>query len=192
MGKHDELNVSPTDLIIEKLHNDKDHSPMNADAFRQFYEYHVAENHKLWNYITSLSDDQFDQAIDYSRGSIRNQVVHIMSADEEWFGALQSGEATQALDPADFPDRYSIRVHWDGVEHMMRQYLGKLRDDMLFERPFANLEGDDSNLILWQVLLHCVNHGTDHRAQLLRLLHDMGVKTTSQDFIFYVFDHMPK
>jgi uncharacterized damage-inducible protein DinB len=39
------------------------------------------------------------------------------------------------------------------------------------------------------VLLHVVNHGTDHRAQALRLLNDLGVETTSQDYIFYVYDH---
>jgi uncharacterized damage-inducible protein DinB len=40
------------------------------------------------------------------------------------------------------------------------------------------------------VLLHVANHGTDHRAQLLRLLHDLGVKTTSQDYIFHVYDNL--
>jgi uncharacterized damage-inducible protein DinB len=70
----------------------------------------------------------------------------------------------------------------------MRDYLSKLRDDMLFEKPFS--DGEDKDLILWQVLLHVVNHGTDHRAQLLRSLHDLEVKTTSQDFIFYVYDHL--
>ena len=70
----------------------------------------------------------------------------------------------------------------------MRHYLANLRDHMLFEKPFA--EGEDKDLILWQVLLHVVNHGTDHPAQLLRLLHDMGVKTESQDYIFYVYEHL--
>jgi uncharacterized damage-inducible protein DinB len=58
---------------------------------------------------------------------------------------------------------------------------------MLFEKPYP--PGEDENIILWQVLLHIVNHGTDHRAQLLRILHDLGVKTVSQDYIFYVYDH---
>ena len=70
----------------------------------------------------------------------------------------------------------------------MRDYLAKLRDDMLFEKPFS--EGEDQDLILWQVLLHVVNHGTDHRAQILRLLNDLGVKTESQDYIFYVYDNL--
>ncbi len=70
----------------------------------------------------------------------------------------------------------------------MRAYLAELRDAMLFERPFA--DGEDKDLILWQVLLHVVNHGTDHRAQLLRLLNDLEVPTTSQDYIFYVYDNV--
>ena len=70
----------------------------------------------------------------------------------------------------------------------MRAYLATLRDEMLFKKPFP--DGEDKDLILWQVLLHVVNHGTDHRAQVLRILHDLGVKTVSQDFIFYVYDHL--
>jgi uncharacterized damage-inducible protein DinB len=70
----------------------------------------------------------------------------------------------------------------------MRDYLVGLRDDMLLEKPIREPE-EDKNLIVWQVLLHVINHGTDHRAQLLRQLHDLGVKTTAQDFIFYVYDH---
>ena len=51
----------------------------------------------------------------------------------------------------------------------------------------SNLD-EDADLYVWQVLLQLVNHGTDHRAQLLRCLHDMGIKTVSQDYIFYAYD----
>ncbi|HBY98528.1 MAG TPA: hypothetical protein DEP84_32055 [Chloroflexi bacterium] len=44
--------------------------------------------------------------------------------------------------------------------------------------------------MLWQVLLHVANHSTDHRAQLLQLLNDLGAKTPSQDYIFYVYEHL--
>ena len=55
----------------------------------------------------------------------------------------------------------------------MRDYLAELRDEMLFDKP---LEGEDKDLILWQVLLHVANHGTDHRAQLLRLLEQIATQ----------------
>lgn len=161
---------------------------MNANAFRHFYAYHFAENRKIWDeYVTSLSQEQFIQDIGYSHGSVRNQILHIISADGAWFSGLRGVEIPEYLKPADFEDRNTIRAHWDTVEQNMRSYLENLQDKMLFEKPFPG--GEDKDLILWQVLLHVANHGTDHRAQLLRLLNDLGVKTTAQDYIFYVFDH---
>jgi uncharacterized damage-inducible protein DinB len=162
---------------------------MNADAFRHFYDYHFTENRKIWDTcITSLSQEQFTQTVDYSVGSVRNQIVHLMSADDYWFSGLRGIEMPEMLNPAHFDDRKIIRAYWDNVEQKMRDYLAKLRDDMLFEKPFA--EGEDKDLILWQVLLHVGNHGTDHRSQLLRLLNDLGAETGPQDYIFYVFSNL--
>lgn len=161
---------------------------MNAEAFRHFYNYHFAENRKIWDeYITSLTEEQFTQPVNYSYGSVRDQIVHIMSCDNTWFSPLRGLEFPEPLDSAQYADRQGIRAHWDTIEQDMRAYLANLRDEMLIEKPFP--EGEDENLILWQVLLHVVNHGTDHRAQLLRFLNDMGVKTRYQDYIFYVYEH---
>ncbi len=70
----------------------------------------------------------------------------------------------------------------------MRQYLLELHDSTLFEKPITMPE-EDSILTVWQVLIHVINHSTDHRAQLLRLLNDLGMKTEAQDFIFYIYEH---
>lgn len=162
---------------------------MNADAFRHFYDYHFAENRSIWdNYVTQLSQEQFTQEVNYSHGSVREQIVHLMSVDEVWFSELQGVEPSEPLPSASLDDRESIRAHWDSVEQGMRAYLAELRDDMLFDKPIEEPE-EDKELIVWQVLLHVVNHGTDHRAQLLRLLNDLGLETVSQDYIFYVYDN---
>ena len=160
---------------------------MNADAFRHFFGYHFSENRNLREAtIASLSDEQFTREVDYSHGSVRNQLVHLMSVDDTWFKGLQGKEIPEPLNPTDFRDRESLRTHWDKVEQNMHTYLAGLTDDNLSEKP---LEGEDKELVVWQVLLQVVNHGTDHRAQILSLVHDLGVKTTSQDYIFYVYDN---
>ena len=162
---------------------------MNADAFRHFYEYHFTENRNIWNnYVAHLSHQQFAQPVDYSHGSVRDQIVHLMSVDEIWFSELRGVEPSELLPATDSDDRESIRARWDMVEQSMREYLAGLRDDTLFDKPIGEPE-EDKFLITWQVLLQVVNHGTDHRAQLLRLLNDLGVRTTSQDYIFYVYAH---
>lgn len=163
---------------------------MNANAFRHFYDYHFTANRKIWDlYVTPLPHEQFTQAVDYSHGSVRDQIVHLISADDVWFSELRGVEPSEPVPPATFDDRTIIRAHWDSVEQKMRDYLAELRDDMLFDQPIKEPD-EDKDLIVWQVLLHVVNHGTDHRAQLLRLLNDLGVNTEYQDYIFYVYEHL--
>lgn len=162
---------------------------MNANAFRYLYDYHFSENHRLWDeYVTPLTFKSYKRDSKYSHGSVRDQLVHLISVDEILFSELRGILPVEPLPPTEVDDREAIRAQWDRVEQGMREYLTNLRDDILFEKPIKEPK-EDQGLLVWQVLLHVINHGTDHRAQLLRQLHDLGVRTTSQDFIFYVYDH---
>lgn len=162
---------------------------MNANAFRHLYGYHFAENRKLWDHVLSLSHEQFTQPVSYSRGSVREQVVHLIDAEDVWFSELRGANPSNSIPSANSDGRAFIRTHWDGVEQKIREYLAELQDDMLFTKPIKEPE-EDQVLFVWQVLIHVVNHATDHRAQLLRVLNDLGVKTTSQDYIFHVYENL--
>lgn len=160
---------------------------MNTEMFRHFYNYHFAMNRFIWDqYISQLSDEAFLQPADYAHGSVRNQVVHMMDVDDAWFTEMSGRELSTTLDPAQFTDRAELRTHWDRVERDIREYLTNLRDEQLTDKPFN--EGEYKDLLVWQVLLHVANHGTDHRAQLLRTLNDLGLDTTAQDYIFYIWE----
>lgn len=160
---------------------------MNADAMRQFYNYHFAMNRFVWNtFVMPLTQEKFVQPSDYSVGSVRNQVVHMLTVDDNWFNEVRGIDFAEWLPDITTDDRDEIRATWDKVEQKMRDYLATLTDEMLTEKPVA--EGEDKDLILWQILLHVANHGTDHRAQLLRQLNDLGVATMAQDYVFYLYD----
>ena len=161
---------------------------MNADAFRHLYDYHFSENRKLWqSYISNLTQHQFTLPYAYSTGSLRDHIVHLTQVDNIWFSELMS--LTEPLIPfmVESDDKASIRQQWDAVEAMMRKYLAGLQDEMLFAQPII-LE-EDKDLRVWQVLLHVVNHGTDHRAQVRSLLNNLGVITGPQDYIFYAYEN---
>jgi uncharacterized damage-inducible protein DinB len=162
---------------------------MNAGAFRHFYDYHFAENRKLWDHVMQLTPEQFTQPVSYSRGSVRDQVVHLMDCDDTWFSELQGVTPSEPAPQPHIDDRQILRARWDTIEQSMREYLAELRDEMLCEKPIEEPD-DDKELLVWQVLLHVANHATDHRAQILRLLNDLGRKTESQDYIFYVYEHI--
>lgn len=162
---------------------------MNAAAFRHLYGYHHTENRQLWAACANvLTAEQFVQPVAYSLGSVRDQIVHLMTAEEVWLCELRGVAPAEPAPEAAADDRAALRARWDQIEAATQAYLQDLSEAMLFTRPITE-PAEDKDLLVWQVLLHVVNHATDHRAQLLRVLHDLGVKTTSQDYIFYVFDH---
>lgn len=153
---------------------------MNASDFRQLYDYHFSANRRLWErVIAHLPPDVFTQALDYSVGSIRNQCVHLASVDDNWFDGLAGKDGPPRFaNPEQYPDAASVRAYWDTVEGRQRAYLATLTDDDL-NRPFNVFK-------VWQVLLHVVNHGTDHRAQMQAMLHTLGYPSKPHDYIFFV------
>ena len=85
---------------------------MNTNAFRHFYDYHFAENRKIWDrYVTPLSQELFTQHAAYSRGSVQDQILFLISCDNNWFSGLRGVEIPEDLKTADFPDRERIRTY---------------------------------------------------------------------------------
>jgi uncharacterized damage-inducible protein DinB len=134
---------------------------MNVDTLRHFYNYHFFENRKLWDAnITSLSYEKFTQAVNYSYGSVRDQVIHLISVDNICFSELYGVEPSEPLPPTGIDDRTIIRALCDKDEQRMRDYLADIQAEMLFEKLIKEPE-EDKDLMAWQVLFHVVNHGTD-------------------------------
>lgn len=162
---------------------------MNAEIFRQLYDYHFSENRKLWDdCLIPLSETQWTQPFPYSNGSIANHIVHLAEVEDIWFSELRGFTEPSHPFSDGITDRDQIRALWDQSEQTIRAYLADLHDDQLLSKPIVMEE--DRDLSVWQVLIHVVNHATDHRAQVRRLLYDLGVTTGPQDFIFYAYDHL--
>jgi len=157
---------------------------MSVDLVRHFLNYYMNENRTLWDkYIVPLPDEQFIQPSEYSMGSIRNQVVHLINAERTWLSSLRGQDLPEWFDAEEFTDKQMIRDAWDIVEADMRDYVASLTDEIIE----STLKRKSKELIIGRILLHLVNHSTDHRAQILRQLHDVGVETSAQDYIFYVY-----
>ncbi|MBW4436414.1 MAG: DinB family protein [Pleurocapsa minor GSE-CHR-MK-17-07R] len=167
------------------MHTERE-STLNADPFRRLFEYHFTMNCRVWNVgVMALTDEQYVQPGAYSIGSVRNQCVHMVIVDDAWLQDLKSlpGEPDDADEPPFGDDRAALRARWDAVEAEMRAWLDGLTDEMLLQRMVK-----DDYMQVWEALFHMLNHGTDHRAQLLALLHALGATTFPQDYCFYAED----
>ena len=164
---------------------------MNPDDTRILFEYNYRMHRQVWNCIMRLTEAQFAQAVPYSRGSLRDHCLHLIGGDRRWLARLKGTPVPPYPTPEDAPDRDTVRAMWDVNEVLMMGYVGTLTDKdlrriLLYDMP--NRGGMKATPV-WQILIHLINHGTDHRSQMLRILHDLGAPTIEQDFLVYLWNH---
>lgn len=149
---------------------------MNSHTIRTLYGYHFTLNRRLWQYgVVPLTDEEFLRPLDYSIGSIRNQIVHIMSVDQRWFARLMQRDVPPRSHEDEFTDRASVRATWTRIEEDMQIYVDNVTDKDLME--MISYETSRRGLMSdqrWRILAHVVNHGTDHRAQTRAMLYVLG------------------
>lgn len=154
---------------------------LSTDIVKTMLAYSYAYQGKLWDSILTLSEAQFLEEIAYSHGSVRNHMVHLANTDSGWLRGLKEepDARSRRFDPADYTSAESARAICETVAAEVTAYAEGLDEAALLSVP------EGMPMPVWQTLLHLVNHGTDHRAQVLRALHDLGAPSFEQDLVWY-------
>jgi uncharacterized damage-inducible protein DinB len=144
-------------------------------------EYHCEFTRRVWESIGLITEEQFTQQDAYSHGSIRNLMVHLSSTDRRWLAGLKNLPDVGHVNFDHYPDRKSARAFFEQVAAELMAYVKTLDESGLNNQPTG------LPATRWQVLVHQVNHGTDHRATVLQKLHALSVPTYGQDFIMWLW-----
>jgi uncharacterized damage-inducible protein DinB len=157
------------------------------DLYRLF-DYGYWANAKLFPVIEQLAPEQFTQFIDTRHGSIRNTIVHMLSAEWGWLDRCGGPARGPALKPEDFATAQSVFKTWRKVESDLRTFLAGLSDaDLDRVVEFTIPPGDTQALPLGRLLQHSANHGVHHRGQLSLLLRMRGYAPENFDLLLYDF-----
>ena len=162
---------------------------MKPSEIITLFDYNFWAFERVWECISQISDEQFTVEIDYSTGSIRNIVFHIMSGNRNWMNRLQGTEMPPRLVFEDFDTLSKTKAKWDELQKEFLDQLNLFNQEQLDETIDWELlsQGLKSTTSRWQILLHLANHATDHRAQILAILHHyFHVNTVEQDMIYYL------
>jgi uncharacterized damage-inducible protein DinB len=155
------------------------------DWIKTIWEYNYWAHHKMLDCVAHLSDEDFRRDVAYSIGSVQQQVVHVMWAENLWYARIQGTPFTE-LHAKDYPTPAAVRAKWSEVEAEWRAYLGRLTEaDLDTTFQYTRSDGETITSLLSEILGHVVNHGTDHRAQILHLCYGYGAPTFEQDMFFY-------
>ena len=159
---------------------------MTAKDLEALYDYGYWANQRLFQVIAALTAEQFTQTVAGSYGSIRNTLVHTLSAEWGWLSRCGGLERGPALKPEDYPTFDALLDTWRSVEQHMRQFLAGLRDEDLGRTvEYVNLRGEARSMPLGELMHHGANHGVHHRGQVGLLLRTLGHAPGNVDLLLY-------
>ncbi|MBI3740071.1 MAG: hypothetical protein HY258_13570 [Chloroflexi bacterium] len=153
----------------------------SLEIVKTFIDYHIDISHRVWDSIDKITDEQFLADDSYSRGSIRNLMVHLASTDRRWLAGLKNQPDVGHLKFEDYPARLAAREIFENVAKELTEYVHALNGYEIVQNA------KDIPSPRWAVLLHLVNHGTDHRSTVLQKLTELGAPTFDQDFITWLW-----
>jgi len=160
---------------------------MNLDTIKTFHTYHDWANDQVLACVAQLDETQYKQAQDYSIGSVENQIYHVMHSD--WWAmhyllnTLPDKNDPQTLKQTDYPTLAAIQERWPQIRQDVHAMLNDFTEATLTDPIKISAE---QSIPKWQFMMAGINHGTNHRAQILALLGAYGAPTCEQGFYFYL------
>lgn len=161
---------------------------MNKQELLTLYDYNYWANERILQAAAKVTLAEFVAPRSFSHGGLRGTLVHALSAEWMWRTRFQARVyPTAQLREEDFPTFADVRARWQQEEAAMRVYINSLRDEEINSTIFyKSTNGAPYEDLLWQMLIHVVNHGTQHRSEAAALLTDLGHSPGNIDLIVYM------
>jgi uncharacterized damage-inducible protein DinB len=158
----------------------------SIDTLTTLYKHNLWANLRLLECCAELTDEQLDATLSGTYGSIRDTLAHIVLAEQSYFSRISTGQRYQH--PTDAPPLT--------ITDMME--LARATGAGLIEWA-PKVQAEDTVQIDWDgtpravpktiILTQAINHATEHRAQIMTILTQLGIQPPELDSWTY-FDEL--
>ena len=157
------------------------------EYFKTLYDYNYWANAKILDAVGHVTDEQLFAPTHDSYGNLHGTLVHTMSAEWLWRMRWLGTSPKVTLHNEDFSSLAAIRSRWNEEEQQMRTFLAFLNEENAQRVvQYTNIRGQTYSAPLWQLMMHLVNHGTQHRSEAATILTDLGYSPGDIDMLVFV------
>lgn len=153
-----------------------------------YQQYNHWANEKMCRYLAGVNelDIDFDQQAEFM--TIKKVILHIADAEQTWLARL-NGKNIPHMHNLDMNGSFAsicglIRKN----SHNFIEFVIHKEDSFFFSSTeYINLKGKKFTQNNAEIILHCMNHSTFHRGQVMSMLRHVGYTDhSSSDFIMFL------
>ena len=160
---------------------------MNKQDVSLLYKYNKWANAKIMEGAVNVTHEQFIANANFPHGGLRGTLVHTLFAEWIWRHRWEGTSPVVHLKSEDFPTFETLEHRWADEEDLLMRFIENVTDDMLNNYFFYTAtDGSPYERVLWQTMLHLVNHGTQHRSEAAAMLTDFGHSPGDIDFVYFL------
>ncbi|MBI5840432.1 MAG: DinB family protein [Chloroflexi bacterium] len=160
---------------------------MNKNDIQLLYKYNAWANARILNAASNVTREQFLAPAAFPHGGLRGTLTHALFAEWLWRKRWEGDSPTQFIKPEEFPTFESLCVRWQEEERKLSAFIENLADEKLNSViEYKTTSGKPMHEILWKMMAHVVNHGTQHRSEAAALLTDFGRSPGDIDLIVFL------
>ena len=159
------------------------------ETLRSLYAYLQWANWRVLQVAEGLPSEDYTREFDTSFKSLHGTLAHMLGAEWLWFERFHGRSPASVRDFSTWTTAAHLAAAWIPVREMQTHFLTHLKPvDLKSRLTYRNLAGEQKSYILGDALLHCTNHATFHRGQVVQLLRQLGATPPTTDYIFFL-DH---
>ena len=157
-----------------------------TDTLTTLFRHNRWANVRILERCAGLTDEQLDATIVGTFGSIRDTLQHIATAERSYFSRISTGQPYRR--PEDAPPltmaemTESVRTSGSGLI----EWAPKVQ---AADTVQVNWEGAPRDVPKTILLTQAINHATEHRAQIMAILTQLGIQPPELDSWSY-FDEV--
>jgi uncharacterized damage-inducible protein DinB len=162
---------------------------MLLEYLRSFYAYNAWANEKILVKSADVPYDDFIAPLEgVSFGSLRDTLSHTVLVQQNWLRRWQGVQRVEWPPLEEFgPDCATIHVEWARIEAETQAFIQTL-DEAGLDRKIGYISraGEYYAYPLGRLMLHQVNHATQHRSEAAVILTRLGRSPGNWDYPIFL------
>jgi uncharacterized damage-inducible protein DinB len=136
--------------------------------------------------LSQVPPDQIGHDLGSSFKSLFGTLNHVYLAELVWLKRVQGQPNAKLADLESPADLAALGQSWPELHRTWIDWSRSLSSqDLQAPLIFRTMQGAESQLPLWQIVMHLVNHGSYHRGQVATMLRQSGITPPGTDLITF-------